>query len=193
MLNMEAISRELFSLLILIMIGYLLIVASGDGLCRRPGRPTQRGGRRRVPRFVLPSFARYALDNKTVQDIMDGSRQFPDSTISIQKFVDLWAVPDQADYVVIEEAGKLAGVVYLKDIRHINKERWGTVVLQDLLEYEPITASPDELLDDVTRRMADGNVTVVPVVDRSTGELVGAVTASDIMASVIGGGKRGAK
>ena len=54
------------------------------------------------------------LDNKTVQDIMDGSRQFPDSTISIQKFVDLWAVPDQADYVVIEEAGKLAGVVCLK-------------------------------------------------------------------------------
>jgi CBS domain-containing protein len=117
------------------------------------------GGRRRAPKFVVPSFARYALDNETVQDIMEGGRQVPESTITIQKFVDLWAVPDQADYVVIEEPRKLAGVVYLKDIR----------------------------------RMADGNVTVVPVVDGSTGELVGSVTASDVMASVIGGGKPGAK
>ena len=193
MLNMEAISQELFSLLILIMIGYLLIAPPVMGYAVGRAGGSRAGGRRRAPRLVVPSFARYALDNKTVQDIMEGGRQFPDSTITLQKFVDLWAVPDQADYVVIEEPRKLAGVVYLKDIRHINKERWGTVVLQDLLEYEPITASPDELLDDVTRRMADGNVTVVPVVDRSTGELVGSVTASDIMASVIGGGKRGTK
>ena len=60
LLNMEAISRELFSLLILIMIGYLLIVPPVMGYAvGRAGRRSD-GGRRRVPRFVLPSFARYA-------------------------------------------------------------------------------------------------------------------------------------
>ena len=89
------------------------------------------------------------------------------------------------------EPKKLAGVVYLKDIRHINKERWGTVTLDQMLELEPIVASPDELLDDVTRRMADGNVTVVPVIDKATGELVGSITNNDIIASVIGARKHG--
>lgn len=192
MLNMEAISPELFSLLVLVMIGYLLMVppvmgyaVGRAGLARGDGKP-------KVPRLVVPSFARYALDNKTVQDIMEKGRQFPLSIITIQSFIDLWAVSDQSDYVVMEEPGKLAGVLYLKDIRHIDKDRWGTVVLHDLLEFEPAVTWPDELLDDVTRRMADVNVTVVPVVERSTGELVGSLTSSDIIASVIGEGRRGA-
>lgn len=194
MLNMEAISQEIFSLLVLIMICYLLIVPPVLGRAIDRAERVEPGDRPRLPKFVVPSFARYALDNKTVQDIMDRSRQFPNSSITIQKFVDLWAAADQADYVVTREPKKLAGVVYLKDIRHINKERWGTVTLEELLELEPIVASPDELLDDVTMRMADGNMTVVPVVDKATGELVGSITNSDIMASVIGAkGHAGAK
>ena len=126
-----------------------------------------------------------------MQDVMDRGRQFPNSGITLQKFIDLWASSDQADYVVTKEPKRLAGVVYLKDMRHINKERWGTVTLEELLELEPIVASPDELLDDVTTRMADGNMTVVPVVDKATGELVGSITNSDIMGSVIGASKYG--
>jgi len=191
MLNMGAISQELFSLLVLIMICYLLIVPQVLGRAIDRGEHFAAEGAPKLPKFVVPSFARYALDNKTVQDIMDQGRQFPSSGITVQKFVDLWASSDQSDYVVASDTKRLAGVVYLKDIRHINKERWGTVTLDELLELEPIVASPDELLDDVTRRMADGNVTVVPVVNKATGELVGSVTSSDIMASVIGSGKHG--
>jgi Kef-type K+ transport system membrane component KefB len=191
MLNMGAISQELFSLLVLIMICYLLIVPPVLSRAIDRGEHVAAEGAPKLPKFVVPSFARYALDNKTVQDIMDQGRQFPSSGITVQKFVDLWASSDQSDYVVASDAKRLAGVVYLKDIRHINKERWGTVTLDELLELEPIVASPDELLDDVTRRMADGNVTIVPVVNKATGELVGSVTSSDIMASVIGSGKHG--
>jgi Na+:H+ antiporter len=193
MLNMGAISEELFSLLILIMICFLLIVPPVMGRAIDRAERVAAGKTPRLPKFVVPSFARYALDNKTVQDILDQGRQFPSSAITIQKFVDLWASSDQADYVVTGEPKRLAGVVYLKDIRHISKERWGTVVLDELLELEPIVASPDELLDDVARRMADGNVTVVPVIDKATGELVGSITNSDVMASVIGERKRGTK
>jgi len=66
-------------------------------------------------------------------------------------------------------------------------------MLEELLEFEPVVASPDELLDDMIRRMADGNVTVVPVIDKVTGELVGSITDSDVMASVIGERKHGRK
>jgi Kef-type K+ transport system membrane component KefB len=191
MLNMGAISQELFSLLVLIMICFLLIVPPVLGRAIDRAERVAAEGSPKLPKFVVPSFARYALDNKTVQDIMDRGRQFPNSGITIQKFIDLWASSDQSDYVVTKDPKTLAGVLYLKDIRHINKERWGTVTLEDLLELEPIVASPDDLLDDVTRRMADGDMTVVPVVDKATGELVGSITSSDIMASVIGAGKHG--
>jgi len=193
MWNMGAISQELFSLLILIMICFLLIVPPVMGRAIDRAEHVAAGKPPKLPKFVVPSFARYALDNKTVQDVLDRGRQFPNSGISIQKFIDLWASSDQSDYVVTREPKRLAGMVYLKDIRHINKERWGTVIIDELLELEPIMASPDELLDDVIRRMADGNVTVVPVVDKETGELVGSVNSSDVMASVIGERKHHAK
>lgn len=193
MLNMGAIPQELFSLLILIMICYLLVVPPVMGLAIDRAEHVAAGMTPRLPKFLVPSFARYALDNKTVQDVLDRGRQFPRSGINIQKFIDLWASSDQSDYIVIKETKRLAGVVYLKDIRHINKERWGTVILDELLELEPIVASPDELLDDVIRRMADGNVTVVPVIDNVSGELVGSITNSDVMASVIGERKHGTK
>ncbi len=193
MWNMGAISQELFSLLILIMICFLLIVPPVMGRAIDRAEHVAAGKPPKLPKFVVPSFARYALDNKTVQDVLDRGRQFPNSGISIQKFIDLWASSDQSDYVVTREPKRLAGIVYLKDIRHINKERWGTVIIDELLELEPIMASPDELLDDVIRRMADGNVTVVPVVDKETGELVGSVNSSDVMASVIGERKHHAK
>jgi Kef-type K+ transport system membrane component KefB len=193
MLNMGAISQELFSLLILIMICFLLIVPPVMGRAIDRAEHVAAGKTPKLPKFLVPSFARYALDNKTVQDVLDRGRQFPKSGINIQKFIDLWASSDESDYVVIKETKRLAGVVYLKDIRHIQKERWGTVILDELLELEPVVASPDELLDDVIRRMADGNVTVVPVIDKETGELVGSITNSDVMASVIGERKHGTK
>jgi Kef-type K+ transport system membrane component KefB len=193
MWNMGAISQELFSLLILIMICFLLIVPPVMGRAIDRAEHVAAGKTHRLPKFVVPSFARYALDNKTVLDVLDRGRQFPSSGINIQKFIDLWTSSDQSDYVVIKEPKRLAGVVYLKDIRHISKERWGTVILDELLELEPIVASPDELLDDVARRMADGNVTVVPVIHKETGELVGSITNSDVMGSVIGERKHGTK
>ncbi|MDM7998914.1 MAG: cation:proton antiporter [Dehalococcoidia bacterium] len=186
MLNMGAISQELFSLLVLIMICFLLAIPPIMGHAIRQAERVQIGKGANLPKFVVPSFAKYALENKTVLDIMDRGRQFPSADITIQKFVDFWASPDQSDYVVTREPRKLAGVVYLKDVRHISKERWGNITLEDLLELEPIVASPDELLDDVATRMADSNMTVIPVVDKATGELLGSITNSDIMASVIG-------
>ena len=191
MLNMGAISQELFSLLILIIICFLLIVPPVMGHAIDRAEHIAAAKTPKLPKFVVPSFARYALDNKTCQDVLDRGRQFPRSDITVQKFIDLWAASDQSDYVVTNETKRLAGVVYLKDIRHINKERWGTVILDELLELDPVVAVPDELLDDVTRRMADANVTVVPVVDKVTGELVGSIANSDIMASVIGVRKHG--
>ena len=191
MLNTGVISQELFSLLILVMICYLLVVPPIMGWAIDHAKHVAGEKAPKLPRFVVPSFAPYALDDKTVQDVLDRGRQFPTSDISIQKFVDLWASSDRSDYVVVKEPKRLAGVVYLKDIRHISQDRWGAVTLEQLLETDPLVASPEELLDDVVRRMADANTTVLPVVDKATDELVGSISSNDIMASVIGAGKHG--
>ncbi len=47
-------------------------------------------------------------------------------------------------------------------------------------------AFPNESLDDIVRRMANHNLTVLPVVENASGELIGSITNSDVVASIIG-------
>ncbi len=191
MLNMGAISREIFSLLTLIMICFLLLVPPLMGHAIDRAERLKATGTPSLPKVVVPSFAQYALDNKTAQDILDRSRQFPSAGITIQKFIDLWAAPEQPDYVVVDEHRKPAGIVSLHEVRHIAKERWGSTLLGEMADSDGVVAYPSESLDDILRRMAHHNLTVIPVVNNGSGELIGSITNADVIASMIGERKRG--
>ncbi len=186
MLNMGAISNELFSLLTLLMICFLLFVPPLMGRVIEPAEQIKVAEKPSLPKVMMPSFAQYVLDNKTVKDVMDRGRQFPSSGITIQKFVDLWTAPEQPDYVVVDEHKKPAGIVSLHEVRHIAKERWGSTLLGELAGCDDVVAFPNESLDDIVRRMANHNLTVLPVVENASGELIGSITNSDVVASIIG-------
>jgi CBS domain-containing protein len=140
---------------------------------------------------MVPSFARYALDGLTVEDVVDKGRQFPSDALTVQKFVDLWVVPEQHDYVVIDQARRLAGVVSSHDLGRLPKDRWSTTTLDKLVQPDTATAIPQEPLDDILERMADNRVSVLPVVDPDTGRLISSITTADVMGPVVGQKKHG--
>jgi CBS domain-containing protein len=58
----------------------------------------------------------------------------------------------------------------------------------DVMTAEPISAQADESIEDVTTLLVDRDVSRVPVLDG--GKLVGIVTKSDVLRSIIGGSEQ---
>jgi Kef-type K+ transport system membrane component KefB len=183
MLNMGAISRELFSLLTVIMLGFIFLVPPMIGLAIRETRTSESP---RLPKVMVPSFARYALDGLTVDDVVDKTRQFASDNLTVQKFVDLWVVPEQHDYVVIDQSRSLAGIVSSHDLGRLPKDRWSATTLDRLVQPDTPTATLQEPLDDILERMADNRVSILPVVDPETGTLISSITTADVMGPVVG-------
>jgi Kef-type K+ transport system membrane component KefB len=190
MLDIGALSPELFSLLTLIMVCFILLAGPVIGIAIHRTKAIEKP---KLPKLVVPSFARYVKYSATVKDIMDKSRQFPSVKISVQQFIDMWVVPEQQHYVVVDESHHLAGIIYLPDLRHLPKNSWKVTILNDLIQRDPPVARSDEPLDDVLERMANNNMSVIPVVSSETGDLITAVRSSDVVAQIIGPEKQGQK
>jgi CBS domain-containing protein len=102
-------------------------------------------------------------------------------------------LPEQQHYVVVSEPHRLAGIISLPEIRHVPESRRKEMLLKNLVQPHPPVAWPHEHLDDVLERMADHNVSVIPVIDHETGELLGSVTSSDVLSLITGVRKADAK
>ena len=180
-----AISPDLFSLLTIIMLSYIfigpLIIGSAVNRAKTAGDPT-------VPSSIPPSYGRYALDNLTVGDLLDNSRQFATEEMLVTDFMERWVIPEQRDYVVVRsEERRIAGVFSLHNLQSVPKARWDITTLGQVARLSYPTVGPDDPLDDVLERMPDGFLTSVPVIDPGTGAFLGSITSRDIMASIVGG------
>ena len=177
LLQTGAIGREVFSLLVLVMFGYILLGPPAIGAALDRTRARERPAR---PRMVLPSFARHALAGVTVNSVLDRTRAYPGADLSVRSFLDEWTVPYQYDYLVVED-GAPAGIVSLSKLRSVGAGPRADVPLGDVIRRRMPRAWPDEPIDDVLQRMAGHWVTVVPVVDRDSGEFLGTVTSHDLL------------
>ena len=182
LLETGAIGRDVFSLLVLIMFGYILLTppAINAVIHRSRSSSTVTG----LPESLPPSLARFALDDITVDDILDPKRSYPDSTLSVRAFADRWIVPHQQDYVVVDK-GELTGIVSLGMLRYLPKDSWSTTRVGRIVRRDPPCAWPDEPVEDVLQRMTERSLTVMPVMHRESGSFVGMVTSEDILDLII--------
>jgi chloride channel protein, CIC family len=85
---------------------------------------------------------------------------------------------------VVDAGGKFVGVVTRGDI-HTHIERDGKAALRrtlgELVRHETIEASPNEPLRLVVYRMAEKGITRMPVVEPSSGKLLGLVSLTDLL------------
>lgn len=181
LLETGVIGRDVFSLLVLIMFGYILLTPPAiNAVIRRTRSPAPI----RMPEPLPPSLARFALDDITVGDILDRARTFPDPSLSVRAFADRWIAPHQQDYVIADK-GELAGIVSLRMLRYVPKETWSTTRLDRIVRRDPPLASPDEPVEDVLQRMTERSLTAMPVMERESRSFVGMVTSQDILDLII--------
>ena len=176
-----AIGEGVFSLMVLVMFGYILFTPIGISFAlkmfKRSEVPAPAGE-------LPPSMDRFALDDVTVADIIDRSRIYPDQSITVKALAETWLIPDQHDYVVVDR-GKLAGVVSLSMLRYLPRSEWETTSLERVMRKNTPQAHIGELVEDALERMTQNSLTVLPVIDNETGEFVGSISSHEVLEMVI--------
>jgi uncharacterized protein (DUF39 family)/CBS domain-containing protein len=79
--------------------------------------------------------------------------------------------------IVVDDGGKLGGIVTSWDITRALAE--GKPALADIMTRRVVTAKPDEPLDVASRRLAQHNISALPVIDAER-KVLGIVTAEDV-------------
>ena len=172
------IDEVVFSFLVLVMFCYILFMPPVISFA------VNRGSRRTdLPEQLddIPlGIARFALEDITVDDILDRTHRYPNPSVTVRDFTERWTIPHQHDYVVADQ-GALVGIVSLEMFRYLPKEAWGKTLLSDVVRRETPLAWPDEHVEDVLHRMSENSVSVIPVVERGSDKFLGAVTSNDII------------
>ena len=179
----DVISQGVFSLLVIIMFGYILlmppVISIAVSRAKMPEHLSQ-------PQTILPSFARRALAGVLVDSVMDRTRSYPDPDITVSAFLSDWLVPDQTDYLIMER-GVPVGTVSLTRVnfrRRVFFWRRGSfeeTPLRALMRRGPPHANPDEPVEDALSRMSENSLTIIPVMDRNTGQFMGMVSTNEIL------------
>ena len=171
------ISHEVFSLLVVVMLFYILVV---PGIINFTMKRAKTPENVKLPRVVPPSLAGFVLDGVKVIEVLDPARVYPGPEMTVRAFVDRWANSYQDDYVVTEK-GKFVGIVSLSKLRYLPRSEWGRTRLENVLRHDPPTANPDELIEDVLQRMAELGMTVMPVIEEEGERFLGSIRSHDVL------------
>ncbi len=180
------INEAVFSFLVMVMFCYILLMPSVISFAAaRAGRSqTATATPDDIPRGII----RFVLHDIRVDDILDRLRPHPETSMTMRDFATIWATPNQHDYVVVDE-DSVPGVVSIGMFRYVPEDAWARTSLGQLVRSEPPVAWLDEHVEDVLQRMVENHVTAMPVVERDTGEFVGALTSNDILELVLNRGR----
>ena len=177
LLEIDMIGHDVFSLLVLIMLAYILLTPPAIRAVVNRVRHSEGGT---LPESLPPSLARFALDDITVGDILDRTRTYPDPAMSVRAFADQCILPHQQDYVVADH-GEFSGIVSLSMLRYLPKESWSNTPLRKLARRRTLQAWPEEPVEDALQRMTENSLTVMPVMDRESKKFLGVVTSRQIL------------
>ena len=181
LLENGVIGQDVFSLVVLAMFGYIVLMPPAISAAVNRARLTHRP---KPPEVVPTSFARRALDDITAGHVLDPSRSYPDASLSIKNFADDWIAPDQQDYVVVDK-GAVAGIVSPARLTSIPMGSWADTPLQKVLRRDPPHAEPDEPIEDVLQQMSRHSLSVIPVLDTDSDKLLGTITSHDVVDLVL--------
>ncbi len=175
------IDEDVFSLLVMIMFGYIMFMPSVINFAVRRTTLKEHSA---LPGSVPPSFARYALEGVEVRTVLDTTREYPRSDTSVAEFIDAWTVPNQTDYLVVDD-GEVSGVVSTSGLRSIRRGSQARALLRDVLRANHLAARPDEAIHDALERMTNASQSVIPVLDQDSGRFLGSVASHDVIDLVL--------
>ena len=181
LLHAGAIDNGVFSLLVLVMFGYMLLTPMGISFAIRRLKHSEGV----TPRGQIPpSLGRFALEGIMVRDILDRSRSHPKQSLSVKAFAENWLLPEQHDYVVINQ-GSLAGIVSLSMLRYLPRSEWEHTDLGSVLRQTTPHANSNESVEDALQRMTESSLTVLPVLDMETNEFIGSISSYEVLKMLV--------
>ena len=181
LLHTGAIDRGIFSLMVLVMFGYILLTPLGISFAVRR---LQHSEAVTPPGHVPPTLVRFALEGIRVKDVLDRSRIHPERSLTIKNFTETWLLPEQHDYVVVDR-GRLAGIMSLSMLRYLPRSEWEHTSLGNVLRHSTPCADSEELLEDALQRMTEESLTVLPVIDKETEKFVGSICSHEALEMMV--------
>ena len=182
MLHSGAIGKDIFSLLVLVMLAYIMLTPIGIGFAlRRMGASATRGLARQASAVVRTLRAGRGQGARPPGPV---SRIHPVTSQTVKKFSEDWLLQDQHDYVVVAH-GTLAGIVSVSMLRFLPHAEWDRTPLSQMLRQQTPTAYSDDFLEDALQRMTEHSLSVLPVVDSDTGEFRGSISSHEILEMLV--------
>ena len=179
------INEVVFSFLVLVMFGYILLMPSVISFTA--ARASRSQSSETAPDDIPRGIVRFVLHDVRVSDILDRLRPYPRTSMSVRAFTTNWATAQQHDYVVLDE-DSVPGIVSIGMFRYLPEHAWASTTLAQLVRLDPPVAWLDEHVEDVLQRMAENNLTAIPVLERESGGFVGALNSHDILELVLNRG-----
>lgn len=99
--------------------------------------------------------------------------------------VSVMAQHNMGSLVVIDK-GRMVGMLTFKEILQAVSQGRGTLgdsKVREIMEHDPVTASPDMEVNDLRRTMIDSGARYLPVMDRE--RLIGVVSFRDVAKAVL--------
>ena len=183
-----ALNEVVFSFLVLVMFCYILFMPTAISFAAARASRNQSAAATAAPDDIPRGIVRFVLHDITVDDILDRLRPHPRTSMSVRTFTANWATPNQHDYVVLDD-DSVPGIVSISMFRYVPEDIWSDTELGQLVRSDPPVAWLDEHVEDVLQRMAENYLTAMPVVERETGEFVGALNSNDILELVLNRGR----
>ncbi len=175
-----AISAEIFSLLVLLMLGYMIL--SPIAISLTLGRLKRTDVFADVDREV-PSLYRFAIEHVQVGDIANRSRSYADQSISLADFAEQWVHPQEHDYVVLD-GGSLAGIVSVSSLLQFPRSEWAETPLSMALNLNTPSIPDDELAERALVQFVENALSILPVHDSESREFVGSISSHEALEAV---------
>ncbi len=175
------INESIFSLLVLVMLAYILITPVGITAAIQRIKPAQTSAN---PEDIPPSLYRFALEGIKVKDVLDRSRTHPNTSLTVKTFTEQWLLPEQHDYVVVDQ-GQLVGIVSISMLRYLPRSEWDTTTLTQTLRHNTPTVTTEDYVEDALQTMIDNSITVLPVTEAETDQFIGSIASHEVLEMVV--------
>ena len=122
-----------------------------------------------------------AFRGMRVSEVMSRDCIVVNRGISLQEFVDAYLLRTGERCFAVEDGGRLVGLITLRDVGTVPRERWGTTTVREAMRpLEQLhVITPDTQIVDALKLMAGNDVNQLPVV--ANGTLQGVLCRSHLM------------
>jgi len=120
------------------------------------------------------------MEGVHVRDVMRPSLDFTDPDLSVHDVVYEHLMRGGVRAMPVCENDLLAGIVSLTDVKKVDRERWPTTSVRDIMTPMPVhSVEPQDELSDALDLLAENSIHQTPVLYQ--GRLIGMLTRADII------------